>query len=101
MTVSQLIGGAPPDSSTVTFVAQSSTVQTFLAADPDRLGATICNNSPEFLYVKYGTGANPADFTVRMPPRAFYELDFPQYTGVITGIWKSPGSGAALITEVF
>jgi hypothetical protein len=65
------------------------------------LGGSVCNESSEFLYLKFGTGVSSTSFSVKLPPRAFYELNFPQYTGVITGVWKSAGAGAALITEVF
>lgn len=79
----------------VTSVATSTTV---LAANANRLGATIYNDSTKKLFTKFGTTASATDFTILIDPGAYYEVPF-NYTGRIDGIWAS-ANGAARVTEV-
>jgi hypothetical protein len=69
-----------------------------LAANADRLGATIFNDSSAILYVRLGTTASTSNFTVKMVADAYYEVPF-NYTGRIDGIWAS-ATGNARITEL-
>lgn len=84
----------------VTSVADTASSTTLLAANADRLGASIQNTSSAVLYVKFGTTASATDFTVRLVQYAYFEVPY-WYTGRIDGIWASdPGDGAAKITEL-
>lgn len=91
------------DAATVTSVADLNTVQTLKAANASRTALFICNNSSALLYVKLGSAASTTDFTVIIAANGgFWELptDNVVYTGIVTGIWASDSTGAALITEL-
>lgn len=79
-------------------VAGSASSVTLLAANSDRLGATIYNDSTAALYVKLGATASTSSFTVKMASDGYFEVPY-GYTGVIDGIWAS-ATGNARITEV-
>ncbi len=87
-----------PDTSITSSVASSMSNQVLLAANVDRLGATIHNDSSEHLLVKLGLVATLTDFTVGMAPASYYEVPF-AYIGAISGLWLAV-NGAARITEL-
>lgn len=79
-------------------VAGSASSVSLLAANADRRGASITNDSTALLYLKLGTTASTTSYTVKMAAGALYEVPF-GYTGAIDGIWAS-ATGNARITEV-
>lgn len=86
---------------TPTSVSDTNASTTLLAANSNRVGATIYNDSSALLYVLLGSGtASSTSYTVRVYSNGYYET--PQYyTGQINGIWASdPNDGAARITEL-
>jgi len=85
-------------SSTVTSVADNAASVTLLAANLNRRGAAIYNDSSAILYLKCGAAASLTSFTVMMVPNAYFELPF-GYVGIVDGIWASASGGAARITE--
>ena len=85
--------------SAISSVTASVSVQTLLAANANRLGATIYNGGSKDLWVKFGTGASASSYTVKMVKDAYYEVPY-GYTGIITGIWDTSPSGEALMTEM-
>jgi len=89
-----------PGSATVAQISQSATTVTIAAANLARRGLNISNDAPVTLFVKLGASASVFDYTVKMPPNANYELPFPDYTGLITGVWSAAGAGFALVTEM-
>jgi hypothetical protein len=75
---------------------------TVLAANANRLGATISNDSTAILYLLLGTGtASATNYTVALDQKgsvaAYFEVPF-DFTGIITGIWAS-ATGSARVTE--
>ncbi len=81
----------PAGTSPHTNVASSLTVVTLLAANANRLGASIYNDSNGRVRVKMGAGASLTSFTKRLSPHEFFPVPF-AYTGIITGIWEQvPG----------
>lgn len=86
------------DTSTPTTVAASATSTTVLAANSNRRGATIWNESTATLYLKFGATASTTAFTVKLSAGGYYEVPF-NYTGVISGIW-SAANGNALVEEL-
>jgi hypothetical protein len=89
----------PPDS-TITAVAQSTVSVVLAAANADRRGLTIYNNSNRVLFVRAATGAATlSNWTVRLDRNDYYELPFPVYTGDVAGIWASGSGGFAQVTE--
>lgn len=92
---------AGPTVGTLTIVPASLVTVVLLAANANRLGAFIHNNSASrFLYVRLGLGATTAAFTTRVPPQSLFTLPFPAYTGVITGVWTAGGPSDAQVTEL-
>jgi hypothetical protein len=89
---------------TVTSVASSASSVTILAANADRKGATITNDSSEVLYLKLAaSAASTSSYTVTLAgassaPFVYYECPY-SYTGEIRGIWAS-ADGNARITEL-
>ncbi|MEH2086123.1 hypothetical protein [Nostoc sp.] len=86
------------DDSTPTTVASSITSVTILAANSNRKGATIWNDSTANLFIEFGATATASAFTARLSASGYYEVPF-YYTGVISGIW-SAANGNALVREL-
>lgn len=68
-----------------------------LAANTNRKGATIWNNSAAQLHLELGAIASQTAFTARLEPNGYYEVPF-GYTGEIAGIWTA-ANGKAHIRE--
>lgn len=84
---------------TQTNVSDTDSSTTLLAANPQREGATIWNDSTVVLYVLLGSGtASATNCSVKLEADAYFEVPY-KYTGIIVGIWASNASGAARITE--
>lgn len=82
-----------------TNVASSASSVTILASNASRLGMTVYNDSTQVLYLDLTGGtASSSSYSVQLAAGAFYVLDPPFYTGLITGIWAS-ANGNARVTE--
>jgi len=84
--------------STITSVASSITSVSLLAANTDRLGATIYNDGNKKLYIAFGSTASTTAFTVEVHKEQYFEVPY-TYTGEISGIWDV-ANGSARITEL-
>jgi hypothetical protein len=69
-----------------------------LAANSNRMGATVTNDSVATLYLKLGSGASTTSHTAQIPRGGYYEVPF-GYTGQINGYW-SAATGTARVTEI-
>lgn len=87
-----------PDVGTTSNVSASATNVTVLAANADRKGAMVFNDSTAILYLKLGTASSSTSFTVRIAGGGYYEVPF-GYAGIITGTWTS-ATGFARVTEL-
>lgn len=90
---------ASPENASTSQVPASATTVTLAASNPDRYSILIHNDSSSTLYVKLGTAASQTDYSIQLGTQASYELQYPAYTGIITGIWDA-ANGEALVTEV-
>ncbi len=87
-------------------VASSATVVDLLAANVNRRGAMVQNDTDKTLYLKLGTAASATSYTVALGPKDangvgdYYELPQPVYVGLITGIWAAGPTGSARVTEL-
>jgi hypothetical protein len=73
---------------------------TLLAANANRLGATIYNDSDKRLYLAMGSGATPTDYTAKLNSETYFEVPF-DYSGIITGVWDGPSpTNGAKVTEL-
>lgn len=84
---------------TLSNVNGSASSVTLLAANTDRRGLLLVNDSTATLYLKYGATASTTSYSVKMEPGSYWEMPRPIYTGRIDGIW-SAANGAARITEL-
>ena len=91
-------GAIPPATSTVTAVNAAVASTLLLAANVNRKGASVYNDSAAEMYLKLGAGASNVSFSVDMLPGSYYEIPY-GYTGVIHGIWAS-ATGSARVTEL-
>lgn len=83
---------------TQTSVASSATSVTLLAANANRIGVSIFNDSTQILYVLPGSAAASATaHSVQVAAGGYYQVPF-GYTGQINGIWAA-AAGAARVTE--
>lgn len=84
--------------STPTTVASMATSVTILAANSNRKGATIWNDSTSNLFIEFGATATTSAFTAKLFAGGYYEVPF-HYIGVISGIWSS-ANGNSLVREL-
>jgi len=95
---------------TMTSVASSTTSVTILAFNPNRLSASIYNDSTQVLYLLalntvnsspsqlFSMAASTTHFTVQLAAGGYYELPF-NPIGAVYGIWPS-ANGFARVTEI-
>ncbi|MEH2287173.1 hypothetical protein [Nostoc sp.] len=86
------------NTSTPTSVDAATTSNIILAANSNRVGATIWNNSTANLYIEFGATTTTSAFVAKISPGGYYELPF-RYIGVISGIWDA-ANGKALVREL-
>lgn len=85
---------------TLSSVNDSASSQSLLASNTARKGAIFFNDSPSYLYLKFGATASTTSFSYKIDPYGTLELPSPIYTGAIDGIWSADASGACRITEL-
>jgi hypothetical protein len=90
---------AQPTTGTTTSVALSVVVATILALNASRLGAILYNLGTARTYVRLAAGATAVLFTVSLARDSEWELPYPVYTGIITGI-TGAGTATMLATEL-
>lgn len=82
---------------TLANVATSTISATLLAANVNRIGARIVNDSVQTLLVKYGATASATSFTTKLFADQEHALP-PGYTGLLDGLLDG-GTGTARVTE--
>lgn len=99
---SQLITASPAPSITgggPTSVTAAAADTLLLAANANRRGAAVTNDSTAVLYLSLGTTAASATaFTAKLAAGAYYEVPA-GYSGALRGFWAA-ANGAARVTEV-
>jgi len=71
------------------------------AANINRRGLIVYNDSPTSMLVKYGAGVTATSFTVRIMGLGYWEMPHALFVGAITGLWENATpTGAALVTEL-
>jgi hypothetical protein len=96
-----IVSQTQPTTATHTVVVATVVPTVLLAANAVRLGAVFYNNSAgRFLFLRLGAGATTVAFSVRIGPQGFYEVEWPTYTGIVTGVWSAGAPGDAQITEL-
>ena len=88
-------------SAAVSAVAANAAAVTLASSDSTRGGMIIENNAGQTLYIKYGTLASVALYTATVPASGgYWEMPFPIYTGVVSGIWAAADAGSAMVTTL-
>lgn len=82
----------------LTSVAGANTSTSLLAANVNRIGAAVFNESTATLYLALNTAASVTAYTVQLAANGYYELPY-GYDGAVFGIWSS-AVGNARITEL-
>lgn len=82
---------------TASSVASATTSTAILAANSNRKGATIWNDSTATLYLDLDASVSASDYASKLDPGGYYELPF-GYTGVVSGLWSAV-NGSALVRE--
>lgn len=88
-----------PTGQALSNVSASTSSVTLKAANTDRRGLYVFNDSTANLYLKLGATASISSFTVKVPAASLYELPAPFYRGVVDGIWDA-ANGSARVTEI-
>lgn len=86
-------------SSTVTSVAQSTSNTVLLAANANRVFASIYNNTGQKMYIKLGTTASTTSYSIQLMPNSYWEVPN-DWTGEIDAVWSGNGANSALVTEL-
>lgn len=91
-----------PSATTATLsnVNDQATNITVLAANANRRGCLITNDSAADLMLKFGATASATSFTVKILSNGYWEMPKPIYTGILDGIWTADSTGAARVTEL-
>ena len=94
----------PSSSGATAVISQSATIgltsTLVIAANPNRLGLVIYNNSANSLYLAYGSAANSnTNMTRILATYTQFAMEFPIYSGAIYGI-RNSGSGICMCTEI-
>jgi hypothetical protein len=85
-------------SATPSTVAASVTSGTIVAANSNRKGLTIWNDSTANLHIDFDASVSTTDYAVKIAAGGYYEMPF-NYTGIISGIWDT-ANGNARVREL-
>lgn len=78
-------------------VTASASSVTILAANANRLGASVFNDGAATLYLDTSGGtASTSNYTVQLAPNSYFEVPA-NYSGLITGIWASATGNARVV----
>jgi hypothetical protein len=90
---------AKASSSNITSVNATTSSTVILASNPNRITASIFNNSNKTMYLALAATATTSLYSIQIASGAYYELPA-VYTGIISAVWASGANSAALITEL-
>jgi hypothetical protein len=97
-------GVGPAAVATVTSINDTASSVALLAANANRRGGSIVNNSTSILYILLGTGtASATNFSVAIDGKTTVPGVYfipPNFTGAIFGVWSADSTGAAIMTEL-
>lgn len=85
---------------TISTAASSTTTATIAAANSARRGLILANNSTEPCVFAFGSGASATNFSIALAAGASIAIPAPVYTGLISVVWATAGTGNATVTEL-
>jgi hypothetical protein len=83
-------------SDTASSVNSSASSVTIKAANARRRSLTIFNNSTAILYISHAATASAATAKTAIAAGAFWQMPYPIYTGVVSGIWAAANGNASI-----
>lgn len=84
----------------ITSVTAAVASTTVLAANANRKGMMLYNDSTAILYLAFAATASTTSYTLQVAAGGYYEMPIkPVYTGLLTGIW-SAANGSVRVTEL-
>ena len=89
-------GTATP--TTVAVPANIANAAVLAAANANRKGLTLWNNSTGNVLIELGAAPTSTTYTAKINPGGYYELPF-GYTGQIQGLWDAAGGTGVLVRE--
>lgn len=84
--------------STVAVPDNLATAAVLLAANANRKGATVYNNSVGNVLIEFGAAPTLTGYAAKVNPNGYYELPY-GFTGEIQGLWDAAGGSGVLIRE--
>jgi CYTH domain-containing protein len=93
------IQGHKLSTATVSSTTSSTASVTILAANAERSGFVVVNDSTATLYLKFGSTASSSSYTYKLLAGDAVESMVTPYTGIVTGIWSAV-NGNAVATEL-
>lgn len=90
----------PAATATITAVASSAASVAVVASNAARRGLILSNNSTEPVLVAFAAAASATAFTVVLAVGQNFVLPAPVYTGAISAIWPTAGTGDLSATEL-
>ncbi len=90
----------PAATATITAVASSAASVAVVASNAARRGLILSNNSTEPVLVAFAAAASATAFTVVLAIGQNFVLPAPVYTGAISAIWPTAGTGDLSATEL-
>jgi hypothetical protein len=86
--------------SSITTVVSATANTTLLAANANRIFASIYNGANKTAYIKLGTAASTSSFSIQLLPNSYWEVPN-DWAGAINAVWANGVNGNnALITEL-
>lgn len=83
---------------TIAVPADITIPQILVAANVNRDGLTIWNDSSGNLLLELGAAPTPSTYTAKIAPGGYYELPY-LYIGQVQGLWDAPGGNGVLVRE--
>lgn len=85
----------------ITSVAGSTVSVSILAANQERKGVNIFNDSSSAMYLAFAATASTSAYTVKIPAGGLYEMPNPTiYLGNLSAVWDT-ATGNARVTELY
>jgi hypothetical protein len=84
----------------VSVITPSTIAQTIFAANNDRRGFFLFNDTNKDAFIKLAASPTTSSFSFKIGPGGFYERELTNYLGIVTAIWGSAAIGSLYATEL-
>lgn len=103
--VTATVGLAPAidaaDVAALTLNLDQTTDTLLLAANANRKGLIVVNDSKKSMFLRFGTvAASTTDYSLRLTSQDTWTMPQHYYTGAIHAVWDQDSTGTARVTEI-